>query len=489
MPIDPSIPLQAQAPGVDPLAVAAGAVQLRNMLTQGQVAQQELRARQALGPIYQGAIDDKGNLDSNKLLQGVRGSSDAAFMAGDIAQQALARKGQEVTIQGQQLEQALARRKAVNLALASTLQGGGGPQQAVESLAGLVQDGVIDQDYALQAASQIPEDPQQYRPWATKMFIDGLDEERKLEAVWGSPQVFDAGGRQIILSVSPNPGSAPRQIGSIEKTLSPGEATQLVEVVNPDGSKSFVTRGSIVGSQPQGVQQPGASGAARNGRYPGAAGPITALPPGEGEALTEAATGSAKSYQALRNDVTSSAERIFQLQEARKALANATTGKGSQGLQDFKSALVTFGIDPSQAESVKNFDEAKKYLTQTMLSRGADVGVNTDSKLATLAGGSPNVEISNMAAKDMVKAAIGLERMRQAQVAAFQATGQSPSKYSDWATTWNRSVDPRGFMADQLEPAERASLTSKMTDVEFKRYVGAIRAAIDAGVYTKDDLR
>ena len=223
------------------------------------------------------------------------------------------------------------------------------------------------------------------------------------------------------------------------------------------------------------ASQGGAPGAqpAGNGRFPGAtaAGPIApSLTPAAQAAGTEAGTGAGQMWNNDSNAANGYATRMFTLNKALSGLQNANTGPGSDGLNAAKSFLLAQtpgglgkylpGVDPNK---IASYDEANKYLMQYAIGQAGALGQGTDGKLAATLSGNSNTHISNLAAQDVVKANMGLERMRQAQVQQFNASGLPPNQYPQWSTQWNKQIDPAVFVWDSMDPAKKAAAAQSMS--------------------------
>jgi hypothetical protein len=153
--------------------------------------------------------------------------------------------------------------------------------------------------------------------------------------------------------------------------------------------------------------------------------------------------------------------------------------------------LNTLGVPLSASEKAKaiNFDEAKKYLTDYANRRGAALGMGTDAGREMIHAANPSVDINQPAALDILKVIKGLERMQNAQVALAGQEGVGADKYSTWRANWNRTIDPAGFMADQIPATVRAKEYDAMGSAQQHKYLNAVKAAIAAGYFTADDLR
>lgn len=237
----------------------------------------------------------------------------------------------------------------------------------------------------------------------------------------------------------------------------------------------------------------GAGAPTADGRYPtqtgaqpqatGAAFPSigAGLAPGEAAAAETAAKGSANQYVADQAATNGYAGRIFQLQKALTALQSTNTGAGTNQRNAILSYLQTAGVPGIDPNKIASYDEANKYLTQYALNQSSNFGNATDSKLATTLSGNASTSISNLAAQDVVKANIGLERMKQAQINAFDASGLPASQYQKFSTRWNSQVDPRVFIVDQLAPDKKAALRDSMSAAQRQTFTSQYNAALQNG--------
>lgn len=271
-------------------------------------------------------------------------------------------------------------------------------------------------------------------------------------------------------------GMSPQEAAMILKDM-PANATseELHQIVEAKANQFQAMQDAIVGTY-GGRPQANAQGIA------------VGLPAGEVEALTGAATGSSDALNELHQVVGGSGARVFQLKEALDGLKNAPTGPGTETTNRIKSFLLAqepeflkkFGITPDELQ-IADYDKANKYLTQYASGMASNLGQGTDAKLATALSGNASTHISNLAAQDVVKAAIGLERMQQAQAKEFDESGQSPSQYNKWQVQWNKEVDPRAFVLPDLSAEERAKLIKGLSKEERARFASSVRRAVKGG--------
>lgn len=222
---------------------------------------------------------------------------------------------------------------------------------------------------------------------------------------------------------------------------------------------------------------------------------LSAPPPGVVEAAATTAQGAAKALNDLHDQVGGSASRLFVLKKALTGLQGTPTGPGTETTNDIKSFLLAQAPDMLKQHlpgvdinEIKSRDEADKYLTQYAIGQASSLGAGTDSKLATTLTGNASTHISNLAAQDVVKANIGLERMQQAQAQAFDQSGVPPQDFNKWRTQWNKEIDPRVFIVDQLSPDQQAKMLKSLKPGtnEYKNFEKHYNWAVQSGFL--DDL-
>lgn len=167
------------------------------------------------------------------------------------------------------------------------------------------------------------------------------------------------------------------------------------------------------------------------------------------------------------------------------------TGPGTDELNVVKSFIQTNAswlpeaLRPDPAK-IKDFDEAKKYLTQLAGARAAGFGHGTDQALSTSLTASPNTHISNLAAVDLTKATIALRRMEQAQ--ALEGEAIPDGKYSGWAARWAGGQDPRAYMIDLMNDEQRENLKKSLkTEAQRKKFEKSFQTAVEAGLIPRPE--
>lgn len=204
--------------------------------------------------------------------------------------------------------------------------------------------------------------------------------------------------------------------------------------------------------------------------------------------------GSVKAYNDLNTNDAGYANRSFALKQAITALGNAQTGKGTEGLNSIKSVLLSLApeelkklnLTPDEIR-VADRDKANKYLTQyASLFPGAG---RSDAGLMTSLTGNASTNINNLAARDVARYALGMERMTHDQLIEFNKSGKDSSDYNKWKTGYLTSADPTAFAADLFSPEElKRSIPKKGTQAWEKwsnNYERAIKNGLVEHKYAK----
>ena len=197
---------------------------------------------------------------------------------------------------------------------------------------------------------------------------------------------------------------------------------------------------------------------------------------------------SAEALGSLRESAGTAPQRIFQLEQAAHALSNpkVETGPGSETVNTIKAFMQNYGgkylTDP---EAIKDYESARKYLTQYAIGQAGSLGQGTDSKLAAAFTGNPNTSMTKLAAQDLIKSAVGLERMQQAIALSWEGSGQPPESFNKWRVGFVKDLDPRVFVFDKLPEDKRQSLiadVAKMSKPEQEKFAKSYNLAVNAGI-------
>lgn len=493
---------QPSAP-TNPLTTLSNAAGLVGQLNQNKLFQQQNQARQAIGQSYQQSIDPQtGQLDTNKLLSIVANNPAAAFMAGDVAQQAQARQQSQLAIQKDQLDLAIGHNKAMNDMLGSMLADPSTDTKTVLSnMTTAVKDGRMTAQQAAQEAASMPTDPAALKVWLQGHLLQNADAGQKLQAVYGQTQMLNTGQGQTPIAVSPLTGThavgptfqnqlTPEQLASPKSWYDPATRTQVT------GTTAQFLQSTGGGGLPAGVM--GAASAAASPQAPmaGAVGPGRMAAPTAGPLPAGPALGASTAA-----DVTAhaSAEQGVQLQQTadqaptRKAaldnmlsdLQNFTSGPGADW-QKFANAaanrVLPFGlqINPQGVASQEGFAKLGK---QIALAQAGSLGVATDEKLNTTLGANPNDDLSKLGNQQIIGMLKGNEDAITAKNQAWQQYQQShgPETYGQFSTDFNKSFDPRVFQMNYMSAPQRADMIKAMSPKETKDFNAKINTAVRNG--------
>lgn len=219
---------------------------------------------------------------------------------------------------------------------------------------------------------------------------------------------------------------------------------------------------------------------------------VTGLPPGATEAATITGRQSGEALAADRSEAARYRDAAYPLEQAIPALERlgpTGTGPGTETFNHIKSFILSAGLPGVDANKVKDYDEAKKYLTD-FVNRNGNTGTN--DKLAAAFAGNPSVNISNAAAVDVAKSALALKRMQNVKVAAFEqarqesaATGKplAEADYSSWARQWSNRQDVRAYGFDMMTKPAQQKLLKDLGGPgkpDYERFMMSLRAAHSA---------
>lgn len=195
-----------------------------------------------------------------------------------------------------------------------------------------------------------------------------------------------------------------------------------------------------------------------------APGRVIGAAPGVTEAQVQTGAGSGAALNEARQRSLNYHQEVFPLETAIPALeklGKTGTGPGTEEINHVKSFLQSAGIPGFDADKIKTFDEAKKYLTDFVNQNG---NTGTNDKLAAAFAGNPSVNISNAAAVDVAKSALALRRMKQAQLVEFEKSGLPDSEFTKWASKWQLGHDPRAFGFDLMSPDARKKVIESLPE-------------------------
>lgn len=431
-------------------------------LMQGAMQNRVAIGQREAGKAVQGAIGEDGTVDQNKLMQGISSNPLIAPVAAEAVQAGNTMQQGKVAVDQAKFnliqdQMKFTRETLGSLAVDPDLT----PAKVIEATGKLIAQGIISPQQAAVEISSMPQDPDKLRGFITQHLTNSMAASEKFQAAYGSiymTQGKGENGEDIVtpIAVPSAPGMPARVAGA---------------PAAPEAS-------------PLGAASPNAA----PGQQTSQGAFVTSLPAGQQKNLEESATA----VQNLRKDLEAVPQRMFTLNKALTSLKNAPTGKGSDWQNTVKSyvqTLVGEGVIPGvDAEQIKSFDEANKYLIQYAQQQASTVGSGTDAALSTALSGNANTHISNLAAQDVVKANMALERMRLAQGLLFDSSKQPDNKYSAYAVQWGKNIDPVAFGVDLMEPKLRKKYFEGLTPEGKKRFRDSVKIGLQTGVIDRSAI-
>lgn len=454
-------------------------------------ANRDAQARQAAGQAFQNSLNPDGTPNQARLNQNLVAAGPTAALAAQESSQ----KG--VTLDTDTFALHSKRLAGVSAAMMQLISDNphGVPQDQINAaIDAQLKAGNLTPEQAQQARTQFGADPLQN----TRMLLQNngrvIAAQTQLENARPNSTLQDTGtaivpvNKPPLSSTTETPGTATQGGGGVstgptaQQLASPfkyNDPTTGEERTEPYGA--FLDRFHL---RPPPGAQPGTPGLPpslrnpankpapnANGAQPAPA-PATQPP----AAPTAAAPGMAEKWKASADQYTADTQaagqfqqRIFPLVQGRALLesGDVTTGRGAEYLQTLKGVLGTaagqFGWNANAINNAK-FEELNKYLTQ--YTNSLPMAGASDARLASALTGNPSAHISTLANKDVVKALIGLERMKQTAISDYKTQGGQPNQYADYLVKWQNTHDPRAFIFDMLKDEDRAKMIKGMSATE-----------------------
>jgi hypothetical protein len=495
MPLDTSIPAQAQTMQINPLQLLGQVNQIKQAQLQRQALQQQIGANQAASLAIQGNTDPSGNVNVPGALGALAKNPASAYNLPEVATKLYQMQGAQYGAQNAKLEGVQKQIGYWDSQLGGLLQKGNGVTKGdvVNSLSGGLSSGMISSDQAVQYLKELPQDDKDLPGWVQNHWVSLQDAKQQAGLLLPQGQTVNTGGQTAFINRDPLTGQV-SQAGAINNTLTPGELAANVDTVDPTtGAHYAITKA-------QQLAGGGAPGAAPTGGYNGrlnaggqagtAPGVQTALGPGQQAAMTAQGGTSNTAAQTLHDAAADAPMRLNLLGTARDALSNITTGPGTDWRNTLASALQStpgvgdalkaMGVtDPTK---IASYDEYKKILTNYASSVSGSLGTGTDARLNAAVTGNANPGISNIANEDILTKTIAAEKMRQAQDYAFQNSGLTTDQFNKWQSQWNRAVNPDAFAFTSMTPAQQQSFIKRQSPQQLAKFKGDLGNLVRSGV-------
>jgi hypothetical protein len=495
MPLDTNIPLQAQAPQINPLQMALQAAQFRAYNANGLAAQQQLAANQATSRAFQASIDPTtGQLDTNKLSIALQKEPDAAFNYAQTMKSVQdARQAQQTYDKGAiDLNNSQRDNYANGLKFFTQQFATVDPKdpnaagKIMQIGADAVTNGHIAPSVYKAMVNQMPDDPSQWQPFLKQKLASFQDAGAQLGSITPKPTQVDNGATKQY--VDTNPISNPSIVGTtIQNQLSPESATAPVSVMGPGNTPGVVPRGEMwnggvtgagtpqinVPPLPTGANQQGAGQAAP---MPGGGHFVpTGTPMGVADSNAGNVDTVNKHWATVGNDANNAQTNIGIAQNIKAYADKALTGKQSDKLAAVNGILSIFGqggqTDISTATDLLQKNMARLSLT----SRQGAGGTDAAGALATAA--NPHGTMTAEAIKDAADQVIGAQKMAIAQQQLLQPykLSNDVAGYQTALSKFNQAADPRVWQFQGMDAQQRAKFKAGMSPADQKAFSNKIR--------------
>lgn len=510
--IDTSIALQAGRPSINmlnPLEVARQGAEYRNALLGNKIRQSEYDARVAQGNALLGATDADGQVDYAKARAAMARDPAAAYGAVDAYRQQNASRNDD-------LQNAEASKNAVGSIMSFV---GANPDAAHLDAGARMAKAVLPKSQWGQIDAivhQIGSHPNGIAGGVAQITNSMQAPQGQEQNVYGAPDSIDTGNAHLIgTRSSAMRGGGFNATQAAPKNLSPDLLSHPYEYTDENGRKRVTTVGAILQANglnvspapisPTNAQGQMPSGAENypwnSGRYGGVASQSgsssptprsmeTGLAPGQEEAAQSAGHEAGAQYAAANQSAAGFAQRQYQSRAALSALEKlgpTGTGPGSEGRNQIVSYAQTLGFT-APSDTTRAYDEANKYLTQMAMAQPGATGSN--ERLSTALSGNASTHISNLAAQDVVKANIALDRQNQAALLGFNQKypgSKSQLHANEWpsyAAEWSSHVDPRVYAFDLMTPQQRTTMMKGWDTEKRSQFYQQVQGAVDHGLVT-----
>lgn len=471
MPIDPSIPLNAGrgVAQLNPLQNLLQVAAVRNNMLQGAALNQQINANVAASQAYKQAIDPvTGKLDQNKfatiMSQGPGAYNLPTYLKNS---QDLANSQQTFQVNAQ----ALARKRAgavaqagVNLLNNPNATG----TDYLNTLSGMLKNGVIDpQTYAntVEHISPYINDPAALRKQLTGM-LSNLPPEIQQKYVLPVMSTVNTGGQTNIVATNPLTGT-PRVAGTIQNSMTPGEAATPVSYFDPaTGTQKVITKGQFAQTGAPGT------GAGVNGGV--ATAPALGQP--------EIAKAAADRYNALTQSAGEAPIAINGYNRALDALnaMSGDLGTGGTGPGADTAHLITGALNALGAQAgpddTANYQTLKKYLANAAAQAASASGYSgSDARLNAFEHGQPNASSMNPAA---LRGAIQYVKALQQGVIAknnaaqsyLKAHGGNTAALPAFETQWSNAFSPDVMEYRDMTPEQMRAYVKGLSPAKLASF-------------------
>ena len=458
-----------------------GAANAVNASNQNMQFQLQMKARQALGPILQHAIDPtSGQLDYNKAFVAMATNPDTSFMAQDFLNNAIQRQNTQMDVATKQLALAKTQYENIGSAAASLLPLGPSVTrgQVISKVADLVGAGMLDSGVAQKYIATLEPGGQPLYEHLRQGSLLAMGAAKAAEQVYGQITLQNLGNKVVPVQTSPfmgraaalpvgsgGPGSqSPAQggVGGLPMGPTPEQMNSGVGIVGPTGETKtapaaqtrpfFDGAGNpIPGTGNQQPLSPGGSG--------GPSGAVTGLPPAYDE--YQQGKGPVADYETNLNQKVSTAQTSLQtFSHQMDLLKQIGTGATSETRTELANLGRTLGLSDRAINAIQGGTgpdalSASQEMMKIMI-RNTISGLLTDNghqrftqgEFGTYeAKGSANLSMTPQAIQNITEFMSHLARMSMLEQQYFNKfktgpNGQPSAAFynnpQSWNSTWNQ---------------------------------------------------
>jgi hypothetical protein len=439
------------------LQMLQGAEALQAAQLQNAALAQQVRARQALGPILQGAIDPKtGSLDYNKAFVGMSQNPDTAWMAPDFLDKAIARQGTQADIAmkhfdlAQKQQGMIAQKVAGLLGSDAPVTGQSLRQAATDLHAANPELFPLDQVIAFQQKVMGTPEGAPMLALAKQIALSSAGTLDTMKSVYPALQARVVGG-QTVLTQEPQFGGTPRVAGVLPHTVNPESLLVDVDgsVTGMPGAKYYAgnSGASAISNGAGGAVAPGAT------QSPGAG---TGIPPSSSPRVPIAQVPESvkKGWDALSDAFKERLKETIADQQLDMALSKmrslVESGRFNPGAgQDVRRALAAtasaLGFPKETVDALNNtslsanqvFNSIALDLAAKMMARNlAGGGRFTNIEFNTALQSKPSENMTKEAVLELIdhfQQGISLDRKMTEAYTRYQDQGKTASQFlHDW---------------------------------------------------------
>ncbi|WP_406586550.1 hypothetical protein [Asaia lannensis] len=479
--IDTSIALQAGRPSINmlnPLEVARQGAEYRNALLGNKIRQSEYDARVAQGNALLGATGADGQVDYAKARAAMARDPASAYGAVDAYRQQNASRNDD-------LQNAEASKNAVGSIMSFV---GANPDAAHLDAGARMAKAVLPKSQWGQIDAivhQIGSHPNGIAGGVAQITNSMQAPQGQEQNVYGTAGATVDNGQQTIIGTqgSAMTGGQFRPATTVQKETSPEFNSVPTEIINPDGSRSYVRRDQIVGTgggRP--TVPPEVMG---SGRYPTqqAENPGYQAAPaaGQTEAIAATAKAGAEGANALMQASANRNDRLAALGNMSSDLEGFTSGPGSEHWRHLASVFDNWTGADYKSKEIESAQSFNKWAQNLANAQSQALGVGTDSKLAASVHANPNSSLQGSTNRLMIHQLMGNEDAINAKAQAWKSSGLQPAQFQQWNQQFSQSFDPRAFQMIRMTPAERTTYIEGLKKSgqfdELKKNYNAMAAA------------